>query len=521
MADHSSIELLNLCWFLGWCIALLVLFGVGLRLPLQPTWSRAASVGYTVAVVVLAIALVVVANAALRKHDAHFDLTRERVFTPSRQALEVVDHLDQDVDLLYFYQAQDAQGKRLKELVEVLGRRNPRLHVRTIDPDKQPSLATTHGVRLYNAAVLEAAGRRLVVQSTDENDIAIGIQRVLRQRLVTICFMAGHNEYPIDNDEFHTHLEGLHNHRHDDASSSVVQMPGHGIGRLRRALEAQGYEVRTVVPATQPGIPPECNTVINANPRTTYLPTESDALEAYLQQGGAVLLMYDLGFVIEPRLVQFLEHLGVRMPQAVVIDPQQHYATDPEMVAVGGLEAHAITKNISLTFFPGVRPLERVPTPPNITPTPLILSSKASYTRSVEPVVARLINHEPSQRHADAVSNLHDEASPPRPHVLAVAVDGTWTETAMDARPFRAVIIGDGDFASNSFLPYMANSDLALSMVRWLLREDRTPAVASRIPVPPLILLTKLQMRQIFLFTEIVLPFGVLVCGAIMWWKRR
>jgi ABC-type uncharacterized transport system involved in gliding motility auxiliary subunit len=100
-------------------------------------------------------------------------------------------------------------------------------------------------------------------------------------------------------------------------------------------------------------------------------------------------------------------------------------------------------------------------------------------------------------------------------------VDGTWTETAGDARPFRAVIIGDADFASNSFLPYMANSDLALSMVRWLLREDRAPAVASRIPVPPLILLTKPQMRQIFFCTEIVLPLGVLVCGAIMWWKRR
>src|SRR5919108_336768 len=114
----------------------------------------------------------------------------------------VVDRLHQDVQLTYFYHAQDQNGRRLKELVEGLGKRNARLHVRTVDPDKHPSLAATHGVRLYNAAVLEAEGRRLVVQSTDENDIAIGIQRVLRQQVMTLCFMEGHNEYPIDNFEF-------------------------------------------------------------------------------------------------------------------------------------------------------------------------------------------------------------------------------------------------------------------------------------------------------------------------------
>ena len=109
----------------------------------------------------------------------------------------------------------------------------------------------------------------------------------------------------------------------------------------------------------------------------------------------------------------------------------------------------------------------------------------------------------------------------PHPHVLAVATEGTWPGVTPEARPFRAVIIGDADFASNSFLPYMANSDLALSVVRWLVREDRSPAVASRIPVPPLMLLTGPQMRQIFVLAEVLLPLGTLMIGAFVWWKRR
>jgi hypothetical protein len=517
MVPHVPSDLVNLLWFAGWCVAMLVLFGLGMRLPLQPRWSHWIGVAYTAGSVVAAIALTVLANAALVGHDVHVDLTRERVFTPSRQALEVVDRLSQEVALTYFYHAQDQSGKRLKELVEVLGRRNPRLHVRTIDPDRQPSLAQNYGVRLYNAAVLEAEGRRLVVQSTDENDIAIGIQRVLRQRVMTLCFMEGHNEYPSDNFEFHTHLEGLHDHSHDAATSKVVQMPGHGIGRLRRALEALGFEVRTVLPATQPAIPELCAVVIDANPRTTYLPGESAALEAHLTRGGALLLLYDLGFVIEPHLARMLEKLGVRYTQSVVIDPQQHYATDPEVVAVSGPEPHLITKNVSLTFFPGARALELLPTAPGITAVPLIRSSQASYTRPVEPVEVRQVD--PTILSVPATAS--QAASPPQPHILAVAVEGSWAHMAPGTRPFRVVVVGDADFASNSFFPYMANSDLLLSMVRWLAHEERAAAVASRIPVPPLILLTRPQMRQIFLVTEVLLPLSILLIGAIVWWKRR
>jgi hypothetical protein len=70
-------------------------------------------------------------------------------------------------------------------------------------------------------------------------------------------------------------------------------------------------------------------------------------------------------------------------------------------------------------------------------------------------------------------------------------------------------------------LPYLANSDLILAMLRWLVREERSAAVASRIPVPPLILLTAAQMRQIFLLTEVLLPLSLLLLGAFVWWRRR
>ena len=94
--------------------------------------------------------------------------------------------------------------------------------------------------------------------------------------------------------------------------------------------------------------------------------------------------------------------------------------------------------------------------------------------------------------------------------MLGIAAEGT---LAPGASPFRAVVIGDGDFASNSFLPYMSNSDLLVAAVRWLAREERGTAVRTRIPVPPMVLLTAAQSRWLFILIVIVLPLTVIAIG--------
>jgi hypothetical protein len=67
----------------------------------------------------------------------------------------------------------------------------------------------------------------------------------------------------------------------------------------------------------------------------------------------------------------------------------------------------------------------------------------------------------------------------------------------------------------------MANSDLALAMVRWAVREEQAPTVAVRMPVPRLVLLTKSQMQRIFLAIEVFLPLCVVAAGVLVWWRRR
>ena len=511
--EHGTFELGKLGWFAGWLVAIVLLFLAGTRLPLSLRYSRLRAIAVHGAIVAAAVGVAVLANVALTLNDAHIDLTREKIYTPSAQAMKVIDDLKQPVRLIYFYRSQDPEGRRVKEVLGVMGRRNPLFQVRVADPDKEPTLARSFGVRIYNAGVLEVEDRKLLIQSVDEADIAIGVQRVLRERVVTVCFLEGHNELPMDNFEYHTHVEGMSNHNHGDASSQHVQMPDHGIGRLRRALEVQGYGVRKVMLATQPEVPHECQVLIVANPRTMFLPAESAGIEAYLHGGGSLLAMFDLGFVLESRLANLVGQLGVSLPQEAIVDPLSHYASDSEMVAVTGYETGPVTRNLSMTFFPGARPLALRTPAEGINITPLFASSRDSYTRPV--LAAGMLDADPRSKRAAPAP------SAPGPRLLAVTAEGRLPGADAGAPPLRVVIVGDGDFASNSFLPYLANSDLALSMVRWLVREERTTSVASRIPVPAMILLSGAQMRTIFLAVEVLLPLAVFALGILMWWRRR
>jgi len=182
-------------------------------------------------------------------------------------------------------------------------------------------------------------------------------------------------------------------------------------------------------------------------------------------------------------------------------------------VAVAGYDRHPVTRSLSLTIYPGIRPLSLVAPPAGVQVVPLLASSRDSYTRAVAAAEHRV---------AGAAAPVGDAAAVtppvPGPRVLGAIAEGTIDGSS---QPMRVVAVGDGDFASNSFFPYMANSDLLLSAIRWLAREERSTAVAARVPVPPHILLTGVQTQLVFGIIVILLPLSVIALGCFVWWRRR
>ena len=120
MHEHAP-ELAALLWFTGWFLAVAVLFAAGLQLPLATRLSGAWTRLYAVGCVAAGIGVWVLSNVAIVLNDTHIDLTREKIYTPSADALAVVDELQTPVRITYFYRSDDPVGRRTADILGVMG----------------------------------------------------------------------------------------------------------------------------------------------------------------------------------------------------------------------------------------------------------------------------------------------------------------------------------------------------------------------------------------------------------------
>jgi hypothetical protein len=58
-------------------------------------------------------------------------------------------------------------------------------------------------------------------------------------------------------------------------------------------------------------------------------------------------------------------------------------------------------------------------------------------------------------------------------------------------------------------------------MLRWLAADEAMPGVQPQTYGLPEIALTSRQMRDVFLALEVLLPLSTLLCGVLVWWRRR
>lgn len=488
---------MGIVWAAVVLAALVLLFVAGLKAPLGSGRGRVAARGLGVAGALVAV---FAANVIVYRHDRHFDLTHEQAFTPAPETRSVLEQLQQDVELVYFYQAQHPAARAAKQMVEIMGREYPRLKVRTVDPDQTPALANRYGVRLYNTALLVADGRRIEVPTTEDREIALGILRLLRRDQRPMCFVTGHGEYEIDNFEFHTHFEGKAGHSHDAGGMAVVNMAQHGIGRLRRALDKLGVPARKIALATAGAVPQDCTALVIANPRTAFAPDEVTLLTRYVSGGGHLLVLLEPDYAIGAELSALLARAGVQVDEGVIVDPISHYFTDEQMIAVDKYAAHPATAGLALSFFPGARPLRPLAVP-GVRTTVLFTTSEQA-TVAAQPMAARA---PVPQGKAGRLA-------------LAVAAEGV---LAGGTAPFRLAVVGDADFASNSFYPYLANADLALGLTAWLRGEQRAAAMKPPVEVLPLVAMTQSQMQAVFVLCVLVVPGFCALAGGWVWWRRR
>jgi ABC-type uncharacterized transport system involved in gliding motility auxiliary subunit len=464
---------------------------------------RQARLGAIAAAGILAVVGILAAiNYIASRENKRWDLTAKGQYTLSDQTRKVLQSLESPLHVFVF--EQETRMPRFKDRMAEYEYLSRKVSVEYVDPDKKPALARQYQIQQYGTVVFEYQGRTERVTTDDEQNLTNGIIKVVTGQERKVYFVQGHGE--------------------KDTSSSDRS----GYNAIATALTRDNYKVERLVLAQQSEVPADAAIVVAAGPRTDYLPTETDALRAYLQRGGKCLFMIDPPEKADSppftNLGALIRDWGMEIGTNFVVDASgigQIFGTDASVPVAASYPQHPITDRFELlTAFPLAR---------SVTPITGGASGRTAQA-VVETGPKSWAEADLKQVLAGGQVSL-DQAKGDKPGPISIAAAVSAPVPASpdqsEAKPdaprseSRVVVVGDSDFAANFILGFQGNRDLFMNMVNWLAQQENLIAIRPREPEDRRVTLTADQQRRIMLLTLVLLPLSIVGAGIYSWWRRR
>ncbi len=448
--------------------------------------GRQARYGSNAVLVSLAFAGILVVLCYLAfTNPQQIDLTEDKEYTLTTETQLALSGLTQPVELIGFYTPELSQSRdAIRPLLDQYRRSgSDKLTYTFIDPRADPVSADRYGVTRDGTVVVVLGDASEVTASPTELEITGAIVRLANPEARKVYFLSGHGE-------------------RDYESTEAL-----GYSQVLDALQAKNYEVASLSLVSEPRVPADARAVVIAGPTIGIPPAELQQLEAYVAQGGSLVVLLDpvlsdAEAMANDALVPYLETAwGIQARADLVVDLRSN---QPLTAVADRYASHPITERLGnlVSYFPAARSLASTePAPPGL--TPLVLTGADSWGKTnSESIAAGTFDYVPEE----------DNPGP-----LTVAMVGE--DTAQNA---RMVVVGDSDFATNADFNSYGNGDLLLNAIDWAARQEalisRTPKQSTpRFVTPP----TTQAVGLIFLLTVIVIPGAVIAGGVLVWLSRR
>jgi len=441
---------------------------------------------YSMTYILVVVAIVIVANMFADRYNKSYDATSNKRYSLSEQTAKIVKGLKQDATITYFQQSKDFRDGR--DLLDEYANLSPKVHVKYLDPDKNPQEARAAGIKTYGTALVQVGLKKEEAKSMTEEGITGAFIRDLKSDTRTVCFVAGSGE-----------------HRIDDSDRE-------GLSQFKDLLAKDGYEAKSVDLLRNAEVPGECTTLVVAGPTRNYEQPQVDTIKKYLENGGRAFFMLDpplkLGhdeIAENDALAAVLQAWGVTLDKDLVVDRLgQLVGLGAQVALVGEYSYQPIVSEMKgvTTGFPLSRSLE--------------------FKNTDKTTVEKLFD---SSGSSFATTNLNSPAVDPRDPKnkkgpLTLAAAGTYN-TGKEGSQGRFVVIGNSTWAANQFISFNGNNDLALNAVNWLASDEDLISIRPKPPEDRRITMTKAQMSFVRATSQFVLPLIVVVAGVGVWWKRR
>jgi len=445
--------------------------------------ERLASITYTV---LIAIAAFVIAFLSTR-FGFERDLSHANGASLSPASLSLLRTLDAPVEVVSYASRQGGLRAVIADFVDRYRRVKPDLNLRFVDPEADPEAMRAAGVSVDGELDIHYKDRSERLKVLSETEFSNVLLRLSRTRVRIVAFLEGEGE------------------------RQPMGKANADLGQFVAALADRGLRAVPLPLANTGKVPDNTDLVVVANPRVALAPALSKELVDYLDRGGNLLWLTEPGE--EAGLDALAKALSVRVLPGTVVDAtgSAFGLSDPSFVALNAYPAHAITRGFLLT---------------TLLPQPAALAQLADPAWDIKPILRSSdkswneTGHIPKVGEADGtVSQDANAGEIPGPLDLGFALSRL--SPRPDKREQRVVVIGDGDFLSNSFLGNGGNREFGQRVFDWLLGDDDQISVPDRSAPDRTLSLTQSELGVLSFVFLIALPILLAATGMLIWWRRR
>ncbi|HET6553817.1 MAG TPA: DUF4350 domain-containing protein [Dyella sp.] len=404
----------------------------------------------------------------------------------SAESRAVLAALHGPVEIVSYANPQGSLRHTVASFIERYHRAKPDLTVRFVDPQQDPAAMRELGITVDGALILHYQGREQRLDELDERSLTNALERLARGGERIVAFVSGDGERR-PNDKGNA-----------DLGSFVAQLEGRGM----RAVPLSFSQATAV--------PQHTDLVVLASPELALPDGAVKALTDYLTNGGNLLWLTEPGND-DLHLAPLADALGIRVLPGVLVDGQGAALglKDPRMLALGDYPKHAITRGFTLTtLFPQVSALA-LAARTDWQVAPFLRSSTQSWTQF------KAIDN------AQASTIAYDAAAGELKGPLDFGFALSRLSPSPDKAEQRVVVIGDGDFLSNTFLGNGGNRALGERIFDWLLGDDALVQLPPRGAPDRVLQISQAQLSSVTLGFLVVLPLLLLALGSGIAWRRR
>lgn len=509
----------------GLTVAGVVLIALWLLLQSKPGsgfWGRRSTQASTNALLATLAVLVILClvNFLGVRYAKQVDLTENQLYTLAPQSQAILKRLPQPVKVWVFMDPNNPNPNSgpTQALLEQYKRQSRQFNFELIDPRAQPGLAQSFGIQDIGDVYIESGQKRQFLQNLKSERLTEGrltnaIEQITSDRQAKVYFLQGHGELSLD-----------------AGQRSLTQ--------AKTLLQEKNFISEPLNLVEQLTVPQDAAAVVVAGPKQALFDKEVRELNAYLQQGGSVLLMIDPN--VDPKLESLLKNWGVTLDNRVAINAsaQQIVELGPTASVVNQYGDHPISKDFGNRYsvYPLSRPIQTTPVA-GVQETPLLVTSPQSWAESdlknqnlefnpesdrQGPLLLGVALSKPAQTTAAAQPLPSPSVSPSASPAASPSPSPGATETRQKPSEARLVVVGNSQFATDGLFGEQLNGDVFLNSVSWLSkRDDQVLSIRPKEDKNRRITMTVQQANLVGWLSLAILPLLGFGSAGVLWWQRR